>query len=191
MTWSAEAFRRLVWPVLEEHYPGRLVQMETVATRTFARELDMLAGIDALYIEDGVGIRGIASRMQACIDNEGNWIRGCPYNSFTVRRSTASGGMTEYAKRQRALASGGELLYPHLTVQGYVTDKSIQSELLTFAVALTRDVIGKIDEWERLEQPYGTSVHINEPKNRDATFYVVLWRAVSCQMRHTVGDRSI
>jgi hypothetical protein len=131
---SQAAFRDLVWPVIAvECGGGRIVPVEAVTATDFARELDILSGIDAWQIFPGNGageaMRGIASRVQ--------WNQDWP--TFTVRRSVRSGGPTEYHKRCAALEGG--YLSPYLTVQAYIAG----GELLSVGVATTAAVIAAVD----------------------------------------------
>lgn len=141
LKWSSEAFDRLVWPQMRLWYPGKLAHIESVADTGFASDLDRLAGIDAMIIDTSRGVRAVASRVQACPPQ---W---ASYDTFTTRYRTVLGGLTEYDKRKAALESGGEWLYPHLTVQAYVTNKTLGSELRSFGVVETRALISKIDAW--------------------------------------------
>ena len=145
MTWSAMAFRDLVWPVLSDRLDGRIVQVEELALKDrqsvqfrFAHDLDAISGIDVWQIIDNFGIRGIASRMQV-IDTT----KYKPFNTFTVRKERMSGYPTEYDKRKNAIDNGW--LYPYWTMQGYVTQK-FGGELISFALAKTVDVIERCDE---------------------------------------------
>ena len=166
LKWSAAVFEGLVWPILNQTLPGRIVHVETITTDEFAKDLDRLAGVDAWHIMDKKGIRGIASRVQECPPPKR------PYDTFTIRRSRDTGAATEYEKRKQAIEGDQGLLYPHLTVQSYVTQKR-DGDLLSFGVALTRDVISRISEWIEQGQPAGCPVWINRTTN--ATFYVVRW----------------
>jgi hypothetical protein len=149
-------------------YPGRLAHVEAVTGNTeFARDLDMLSGIDAWHIMDGRGIRGIASRVQHCPPH---W---SPYNTFTIRRSRSTGVKTEYEKRKEQISSGGELIYPHLTIHAYI-DKA-GWKLRSVGVALTRDIIKKIASWIDSGKPDGYGVYVKTTGEGDATFYVVEW----------------
>lgn len=148
--------------------PGRLVHVEAITRSDFARDLDAGAGIDAWHVVDNVGIRGIASRVQECPSNRR------PYNTFTIRRSRDSGTKTEYEKRKQALESENGWLYPHLTVQAYITSKA-EGTLRTVGVAKTRDVIDAITNWLATGKPRYTSVYVQRTSN--ATFYVVRWTA--------------
>lgn len=134
---SAHDFERLVWPVIKDALGGgRVVPVETVAEAEFARDLDVLAGIDVWHIAQGdAGIRGIASRIQW---GHRNW------RTFTVRYSRRSGYATEYHKRCAALNGGHGFLYPHITVQAYI-DKRPDGALLGCGMAYTSDVIALAD----------------------------------------------
>lgn len=179
LKWSARAFSDLVWPLLNEIMPGDLVHVEAITHSDFARDLDAYAGIDAWHIVGGTGIRGIASRVQVCQPP----LR--PYNTFTIRRSRESGTKTEYEKRKEAIESDKGWLYPHLTVQSYVTQRK-DGQLLSFGVARTRDVITDIAHWIEHGEPQGDS-HVYIRRTYNASFYVVTW--TDQLMLHTYGGR--
>lgn len=120
----------MVWPTIKGWCRGgELVPVESVTSNDFASQLDMLSGIDAWQVAEGLaGMRGIASRVQY----------GTSYDSFTVRTTLPSGADTELQKRQAALADpDAGWLYPALTVQAYVKDGT----LLTAAMVRTKDLI--------------------------------------------------
>lgn len=152
---SSEDFDRLVKPIASRILRGHFEIVESVTATPTAQALDTMAGIDIWFVNTTGGIRGIANRVQ--------W--GDTYwRTFTVRKETARGGVTEYAKRMRALAK--EWLYPILTLQAYVT--SDRSRLLGFGVAKTRDILSLID-------PDNDGTRHTSKYNRPASFYVVKW----------------
>lgn len=178
LAWSTKAFLDLVWPVLSKKLPGKLILVEgkTLAQAQGMRlpeddpssDLDRLAGIDAWHIERDRGIQGVGSRIQECPPP---W---APYNTFTIRKSRTTGARTEYQKRKNAIKTGH--LYPHLTVQGYITKKH-DGELLSFAVAPTEGIISAIGEWLKLGQPDRMGIEVNRTGN--ASFYVVDWSPIA------------
>lgn len=129
--WSAKAFLSLVWPVIRPALGGgQLMPVEGVATKPMQVALDTLAGIDAWHIgNNGLGIRGIASRVQA--DTRA-------WDTFTIRYRRASGAETEYTKRLAAMDSTKGWLYPHITIQAYLSHD--KQQLLSCAVIRTEDL---------------------------------------------------
>jgi hypothetical protein len=116
MSESSDDFLHIVWPRIS-HYigGGTVLPVETVVDKDFAKQLDMKGGIDAWQvIENQMGLRGIASRVQ--------W--GHNFDTFTVRYLLPSGCKTEYDKRMYAIQNPEiGLVYPFLTIQAYLTDK--------------------------------------------------------------------
>jgi hypothetical protein len=157
---SQRDFLALVWPQISHNCGGGdIIPVESVSDSGFASTLDLSAGIDAWQTLDdttaGTVLRGIASRVQ--------W-GDRAWDTFTVRRSVASGRQTEYAKRLAALNEDRGYLYPHLTVQAYI-DGDV---LLSVGVARTRQVIEAVrsDKWR--------------PNRADgSTFYYVAFRSVA------------
>ena len=129
---SAAAFNDTVWPMIRAWFGGgRIESVEDVTATGMAKDLDVLAGIDAWHVNGSV--RGIASRIQW-----GEQSRVFPYNTFTVRMQRESGVETEYSKRLRAIDSSGGWLYPHITVQAYIDN---HRNLLSVAACKTSDLI--------------------------------------------------
>ena len=155
-------FRRLVLPVIESEQllGGQIVSIEEATAEDgmdFVRNMDNLAGIDLVRLTP-MGMSGIANRLQ--------WVsNGMPYDSFTIRLSRTTGAMTEYEKRKKAIESGGRFLYPHITIQSYVTEPRRGGCLLSFAIALTRDII----------QLCETATVKTNPQDGNE-FYIVWWR---------------
>jgi len=124
---SAAAFKDIVWPQISPWFGGGVLQtVEAVTASQMAKDLDILAGIDAWHVNGAV--RGIASRIQ---------FGSHAWDTFTVRLKRSSGVQTEYEKRLMAITSSGGWLYPHITVQAYIN----QDALLSAAACETRDLI--------------------------------------------------
>lgn len=156
---SAEAFRSVVWPEVAGYCGGGgLVPVEEVTATGFSRELDVSAGIDAWEIQPGSGIRGIASRVQWIPDG------GRPWNTFTIRKSRDSGAATEYAKRLLAIEGDEGWLYPHFTIQAYLSSET--DVLLSVAVCKTLDLICYIRDGSELRTR----------RTANAEFYAVGWK---------------
>ena len=163
LKWSARAFSELVWPELNRIIGGDLIHVESITEISFARDLDQLSGIDAWHIVKGKAIRGIASRVQECLPK---WKT---YDTFTVRKSRQySQNATEYEKRKDAIYSNRGWLYPHLTVQAYVSSKT-NGYLRSFAVAETKNIIDFIDSGKSKTKPCANAV-----------FYVIPWDKIIC-----------
>jgi len=129
---SAQAFVSVVWPSLSGTVrSGEFLPMEAVDACGLAKDFDVLAGIDAWQKLPGVGIRGIASRVQFCLE---------PWDTFTIRYERDSGAETEFAKRLSAIRDNGGWLYPSLTIQGYVARADGGFALLSAAVVRTKDL---------------------------------------------------
>ncbi len=135
LTDSASDFLNIVWPEISM-VPliggGTLRSVEAVTDQGFAKELDLLAGIDAWQIltQPASSMRGIASRVQ--------W--GTAHDSFSVRISSRYGQETEFQKRLHAVRNTEEgYIYPHLTVQAYLEVR--QGSLLSAAAVRTKDLI--------------------------------------------------
>lgn len=174
LTQSADAFLRIVWPTLLSYnavQDGEIISLEQSVKSELAKILDVYAGFDALQLSHKDGLRGIASRIQT-LDRTEDWLKSkFPYNTFTIRASRESGATTELTKRRDAITSGA-WLYPHLTVQAYLT--SFDGDWLSMAVIKTADLIDIIDN-----PPTPDCVTENKvTKNGSATFKVVRWDKV-------------
>jgi hypothetical protein len=144
---SSQDFLRLVWPAIGGEF-GEVIPVETVTANSFARELDMRAGIDAWLVSVDGHMRGLASRVQ--------WTNSS-YNTFTVRVRTRYGRPTEYHKRKAELAAMVPAITPHYFVQGYVSMD--RTRLVAAAIAPMRSVIQAVDEeigWLMKPNPDGT-----------------------------------
>jgi len=170
LSWSVKAFQDIIWPRLNSQLPGTLVHVEA-ATRPemkhLVQQFDQLAGIDAWVIEQQTGIRGLASRIQVCPS-------GKPFDTFTIRLSRDSGAKTEYAKRKEAIEQGW--LYPHLTMQAYITARN-GGELLSYGVAKTIDIFNLIAEVEAemVKYPRWQSNRAYIRRTNNASFWAVTW----------------
>lgn len=157
LSWSAAVFVRAVWPVVRACCGGGdLIPVESVTEGGVAHSLDVLAGIDAWQVHGGMGMRGIASRVQ----------KGQAWNTFTIRYRRASGAETEYVKRLRAMNQEGRgWLYPHLTVQAYVAEDG--ATLLSAAVVQTTDLFRAAEQAVTAGLPEARDLAC-----RDATIYL-------------------
>lgn len=138
---SKSDFLDVVWPAIKQWCgKGELVPCEGEVSDRLKTQFDTLAGVDAWQIIDGVGMRGIASRVQPVAS-------GRPWNTYTIRTARPSGAPTEYEKRLDAIKSDRGLLYPALTVQAYVVKtivdyktKKTAATLESVAVVKTKDL---------------------------------------------------
>jgi hypothetical protein len=129
---SAVAFETYVIPHLSKLLGGgKIVIVEGVTADWMTRMFDAVSGIDVWYIDNDIGIRGIASRCSF-----GNKV----WNTFTIRKSIDTGRKTEHEKK--AYAIDNNWLYPYWTIQAYIDDEN--KRLLTFAVAKTEDILEMI-----------------------------------------------
>lgn len=156
MSVSAAAFYDVVWPVMSRHCGGGELRM--VELDPFARDFDMLAGIDAWQLCHSRGMmRGIASRVQF----------GTAWDSFTVRLKRTSGASTEFAKRiESMLDSRAGWLHPALTVQAYVSSRT-DGELLHACMTRTDDMYHYILDNEML-------LDVRE-NPQDGNLFTVVW----------------
>ncbi len=184
MTESAYDFQYIVWPVIKDEIGGGELRMvETVTDVDFAKELDVIAGVDAWQILDNQsGMRGLASRVQwQFVDGKKQF--DAPYNTFTVRIATRYGNDTEYQKRMYALEHRDlNVLYPAIAVQAYLIEK--QGALLSVAAIPTHELMSILSEnWEDLythQAPGGNS------------FKPVSWQLLNDNGTHIkIIDRSI
>lgn len=150
---SSKTFIDLVEPELVATGGGHFVAVEGVSVDEMAKLLDTLAGIDFWNIHAGVGIRGLATRIQ----------RGRSWRTFTIRNQRISGARTEYEKRKHAIENG--MLYPELTLQAYVDN----GKLLSYALAKTTDIMKMIDTGKAQIK------HTGPAQYGQASFFVVKW----------------
>lgn len=147
---SSQDFVNIVWPIIADRLGGgSIIPIEVVTESDFAKELDMLGGIDAWHVMgDRNGIRGIASRVQ--------W--GVDYRTFTVRWKLASGNKTEWDKRMYAIAHPElGLITPAVTVQAYIDKRG--GSLLSAGIVRTTDLFKAAaeidDKWKTRSAPDG------------------------------------
>jgi hypothetical protein len=134
LTASSNDFLRVVWPTLSRRFGGgEIYPVESVTEKGFAKQLDVLAGIDVWHVVRNEGMRGIASRVQ--------WTDS-PFDTFSVRYALASGQPTEFQKRLHALRNQARgFLLPEFTVQAYVAPPKGEGALLSAAVMKTSSLI--------------------------------------------------
>jgi hypothetical protein len=135
---SAQVMISVVWPgisarAFQPPIP-RIDPVETITTAEFTRELDLSAGVDYWLVRHQ-GIHGMASRVQY----------KHRYDTFTIRKSLPSGKETELQKRMRFVYGEG-WIGPYYTCQAYVRRCPTGYELVSAAIARTRDIIGAITQ---------------------------------------------
>lgn len=165
---SAAAFRDIVWPNFARNGRlgvGSLLPVEAVETTEMRRTFDILAGIDAWQICDGVGrMRGIASRVQ--------WIKNGsqPYDTFTIRTRRRGGQETELQKRLKAICEpDGGWLFPAITIQAYLNQDN--TRCLSAAAVKSKDLFlfvhnTGLDNFNEQNNNDGSSSFINIPWRR-------------------------
>jgi len=156
---SAKDFIGIVWPEIKTWFgSGILEPVEAVTEPEMTRLFDQISGIDAWYIENENGIRGIASRVQ--------W--GKNYRTWTVRMKTIFGGRTEYQKLTNAIEN--DWLYPYWTVQAYLT-KTKRKRLLDVGKCKTEDLIEYMQENKELLETRLKTANIGRPN----PFCYIFW----------------
>lgn len=115
--------------------------------------LDRLAGIDGLIVNVNGTIDFYSSRVQI----------GKNYESFSLRRSRATGTKTEFVKLKQARRTGGAM--PSITVQTFVDS---DEKSATVGIAPTLDVLDYAEH--NPDEFLGTA---------NATFFVVPWRELA------------
>lgn len=105
---SANRFKRIVWPQIQEWFGDNpnLIKTEDDEDR-LRTAFDRVAGVDFWVVEKNEGMMSIASRVQTY-----------DKTTFTIRYQRSSGNDTEYQKRIKQLNSDHEL--PTYTVQAYI-----------------------------------------------------------------------
>lgn len=166
LTWSSEKFVKLVWPIIKEPCGGGDIRpVETLTDNALAKEMDILCGIDVWQTLNGVGARGIASRVQ----------RGISWDTFTIRLSRASGAVTEYEKKKTAIESGA-FIYPYLTCHAYVDSNNVRG----IGLARTIDIFNLIESEKSAgrvsRETKDSGVWINSTNN--AEFIACSWESV-------------
>lgn len=159
---SAKDFLNVVWPKIKEWFgSGDLIPVEAITDSEMAILFDQKSGIDAWYIEDENGIRGIASRVQW------GWK---DWRTFTVRMKTIFGGRTEYQKLTNAIEN--DWLYPHWTCQAYLTKNK---HLLNVGRCKTKDLIEYMQDNKELLERQTRIVN----KGRPNPFCYISWDELS------------
>ena len=159
LAWSKWSFQNLIWPELNNYLAGKLDPIEG-SDQTRDLDIDRQSGVDYWWVEEGAGRTAISSRVQA---NDGR--KGFPYNTFTIRRSRLTGTKTEYQKLKDAREN--RRLYPAMTVQGYISEKT-NGSLISFALAYTDKILDYIDNG---------LASINNTSNAD--FFIIPFGAVA------------
>ncbi len=153
LTKSAQDFINMVWPTISSHPivgGGKIKSIEQVDPSDWQKNFDFLSGIDAWQLFDGIGIRGIASRVQWKENRE----------TFTIGYAFSSDSSTEYNKRLFAIKDENDqgLIYPKLTIQAFLDEPG--GNLLSACVINTKDLILEVErllQLGRLEKRYNDS----------------------------------
>ena len=130
---STKAFESIK-PILSKLLPGKIIPCESSFNDTTSIEflLDSFCGIDYL-VQDEVGIRGLASRIQF----------GTCYGTFTVRSERiGSMNQTEEIKRLNQLKM--DYLTPYWTLQAYF-DSPDKLNLKSLCIIKTKDLYHEIE----------------------------------------------
>lgn len=154
------AYVDAIQPVVQKLLGGEFMPVEG-EENPVCQMLDRTCGTDYFQVyRQRRLVWGVASRVQEIWD-------GCkPFNTFTVRKSRASGVKTEYEKRKDAIRSGG--VYPYLTLQAYVNDKT--GALMSLAVVRTEDLMKYVESGKAKEK------HTGEKQIGQAAFFTVDWQ---------------
>jgi len=133
---SAYDFKNIVWPKINQWVgSGKLIPVENVTEYEMAKLLDQTSGIDAWYVENNVGIRGIASRVQWRCNAKNP--KMFPYETFTVRQQKYNRIPTEFRKLTNAIEN--DWLYPYWFVHAYMTEP--RGKLMSVSCVKTKDLI--------------------------------------------------
>lgn len=128
---SKTAFESLVWPVVRELIGGgELISMEDQSDDRLRTLFDTTSGIDAWQYRSGVGMYGIASRVQPS---------GRDWSTFTLRVARSNCTRTEAQKLWEAVNAADGRVYPKWFAQAYTSADS--SSLLSVGVCETRAVL--------------------------------------------------
>jgi len=160
---SSLHFVEYVWPVIKDSIGGGyIIPVEGVTESNFAKNLDVIAGIDAWQIFSNENnmkcMRGIASRVQWYRDK---WKNYYPFNTFTIRHDLMSGNDTEYDKRLYALNNNNEyILFPAVTIQSYLSEAGLP--IFSIGVIFTKELFrAALNHKWRLEQvEYGNTMMV-------------------------------
>lgn len=173
---SATATSRHVWPALLPYLGGKVMPVEREAT-DMALALDMKAGIDYWHLSYGGMMVGVGTRVQ-WVDVEDGPRPVVPKNkrSFTVRMERANGSKSEYDRILQIGQHAG--VKPHLMVHAYFKKPRTSGDLISAAVARSRDIAHllqrKVEAYGRYEKAAGVR------KNpEDGTWFgVVTWEEI-------------
>jgi hypothetical protein len=131
---SAECFQRLVWPVMAQYCGGGVLRHVEVQDEHLAREMDQVAGVDAIQVFPGECMRIISSRVQFVPEGRR------PHETFTMGSYAPSGVLSELEKRILALDQSHEgWLTPFFTIQAFVAADG--SRLRSAAVCRTSQLV--------------------------------------------------
>jgi hypothetical protein len=159
---------------------GTIISVESLDNE-LAQQLDMISGIDALQVVDGM-LRGLATRVQY----------GTPWASFTLRHKRTSGARTELAKRLDAIRQQEEgYIMPAYHVQAYISSKT-DGQLYHVCAARTIDIletyisgIEGVDYMHRINKSDDTIfAAIWWPRMIARGYTVYHWTANGVQLRH-------
>ena len=140
-------FEHTLWPIVKRYVGGgRVLVTEVHAGDSMRAALDVCAGIDAFQVND-TGVRAIASRIQ----------QGRDYRSYTIRTRSRGGNETEIDKRTRATQSNDGYMYPHLTIQAYMS-AGYTLPVLSIGIVRTRDLYHALSlrDWPRRRNSDGS-----------------------------------
>lgn len=169
---SAKDFIRCVFPAIQPCIgDGELILIESETTASLKQKLDIHSGIDAYQLNTDHGLRGIASRVQWGPFPQ-RYQKG--YMTFTVRCKRSSGAKTEYEKRTKAINSNDGWLYPHFTVQAYLSERGGNGNLLSVGVIKTKILYETIQKAIVNGPPYKT-IEFNRAKADMNKFIIVKW----------------
>jgi len=180
---SARAFHTHIRPIFIDLCGGEIIHTEALDDCSFSRHLDIHSGIDAWHVHPDHGARGLALRVQSM---------EYPFHTFTIRKSRNSGTKTEYQKRKEAIEKGW--LYPHLTIQGYVSSFDDEGELLCFAIGRTSQLLERIDALETLRSTQGEYAVLEDcytDSTYNADFYVIHWTQQNSLYTHLSDDYKV
>ena len=158
---STQDFSKHIKPILERDLKGKIFSLEAqIKEGEYSYVTDMLdkiSGIDAWYLNNNIGFRGIGSRCQRY-----NNMRG-----FTIRNSRDNDTRTELEKLRNAIKKNW--LYPFWYVQGYFEKET--GNPLGFALAKTKSIIKMIDQG----YCYLNKTSDKQKGRGESEFYVIRW----------------
>lgn len=152
-------------PIIKQLLNGGDIKTVEGSDNEICLMLDQTCGTDYFQVygeSDGQKnglVWGIGSRFQK------TWHNCQPFNTFTIRKSRASGAKTEFEKREYAMKHSG--IYPHLTMHGYYD--ATTGEILSLAIARTKDI------WDCINKGYAKEQRTAYDQIGQATFYFIEW----------------